>query len=218
MHGENDVADFLFALISHLESEPEIAGALHANVFDLAPRFKVSEQFQCDICQHVWLSHRGGPEKCERHVVLPVALCEGRSLSDALQETTKPKQVEHVCTNAHCRRRSPNMVSNIQYRSTPDILLLQLARSKGKRMRLPVSVAAQLTTPAFGDVAYTLRAAAIHSGKSVMHGHYTSLVSRDDRWYLCDDNSVQAVRVEHALAEQSFKEDVVLLAYERVGK
>lgn len=212
--GENDCGDFVFALLSHLDSEAEITAALHSNVFDAATSFRLSEHFQCSVCNHVWPAHRGRADRFERHVVLPVKLLKSNTLDAALMQTTHPHEIDHVCSS--CRKRA-EMIKNLEYQSAPDVLFVQIARPKGKLKSTPVTVSARVFLSVF-KAEFVLRAAAMHRGKSVDTGHYTSLASRGDNWFCCDDNNVEAVAVEHALAQPRFKSGVVLLAYERASK
>lgn len=216
--GENDSGDFLFALLTHLDHEGSIAEALRANVFDTATQFRLAATFQCSVCHHVWPQFRGNGVGFERHVVLPVSLFSGKgsSLDSALLHTTHPHEIEHVCNSASCGQRT-RVVKTVEYKSAPDVLFVQIARPKGRLKSSPVTVSARVYLSVF-EADFVLRAAAMHKGKSVDTGHYTSLASRGDQWYICDDNDVEATALEHALASQSFKSGVVLLAYERVNK
>jgi uncharacterized UBP type Zn finger protein len=217
LHGENDCAEFLFALLLHLVNQPEITDALLSNVFDTATQFRVSDSFQCSVCNHVWLAHRARSARFERHVVLPVALLKGKNktLDSALLHTTFPHEIEHVCSNAACRQRT-KVIKTAQYLSAPDILLIQIARPRGKQKTAYVNVSVRENLSVFKSN-YVLRGVAMHKGATVNSGHYTALVSRDDDWFALDDNSCQAVAAEHELASAKFKSQVVLLAYERVA-
>jgi len=105
-------------------------------------------------------------------------------------------------------------VKNVEFLSSPDVLLVQIARPKGRKKTKQANVPARGHFTAF-HATYQLRGAAMYSG-SGDNGHYTALVCRGEQFFACDDNEIAAVDIDGALQTVSFKSRVVLLAYERV--
>jgi len=82
----------------------------------------------------------------------------------------------------------------------PAVLVLHVKRyihhGPGGAVRIanPVSAPLVLDLPE-QQARYNLRAAIFHRGKDAHSGHYTSVVRRADRWWLCDDKTVTAAEL-----------------------
>lgn len=51
---------------------------------------------------------------------------------------------------------------------------------------------------------YTIFAIIIHWGKSIQSGHYISIVKRNDKWYICDDDEVKEIDEDEILVDNAY--------------
>lgn len=56
---------------------------------------------------------------------------------------------------------------------------------------------------------YSLYGVIVHSGRSTRNGHYYSFVKKEDKWYMCNDESISEVRN----IDQVLKQNAYMLVY-----
>lgn len=158
------------------------------------------------------------------------------SLEECLEQYTQPEPLDTQCNN--CKEEGNNPTKQMTFLKLPHILFLHLKRfrtvKKKKNVLIRKKISTKVTFPLVLDLTkfrsdyngedegvvpnelnlddnrYELCSIINHIGPSLDVGHYTTYISQNQHWFMCDDTKIKPVSLTQALNSEAY-----MLVYEK---
>lgn len=187
-----DTARFLYEQQCPLELIDEIFASSSSIEFKKAFAYVDSEAAECTSC-----NKRTAPQSCEKYLYF--LRTSASSISESLRLDFAENNVLHEFLPCSCSTSSRHIIRK-SLNKVPDILLVNLGISERSREKQtnnklmdPVALDYHLDLSGVvsenqGHEVYELLAVIVHIGRRCSEGHYVTVLKKNDRWYLFDDD------------------------------
>lgn len=183
--GQNDSHELLAFLLSEYTDEKNNK-FLRETIRDIICG-KYKQYIKCSICDNVSITNNDFFD-----IQLPISNKMNPSLNDCLDNFLKEEKLDED-NKFLCSKCNKKVVINrrVELTEVPEILILTLNRFDGQSRKISIPVMVPKETK-IHNTKFKLITTINHYG-GTRRGHYTSYISRNNKWYEADDRNIRSV-------------------------